>query len=420
MIKINEFQFENVKRIKAVEVHPNENGLTVVGGKNNQGKTSVLDSIAWVLGGDKFKPSQATRDGSVIPPFLHIELSNGLIVERKGKNGSLKVTDPNGNKGGQQLLNEFIETLALDLPKFMNASGKEKANILLKIIGVGDRLYELDRQEQEAYNRRHAIGQIADQKLKYAKEMPQHPGVPSEPVSITELIRQQQDILVRNGENKRKRELAGSYRAEVEKYTAIIAETQLKLDEAMENLKIAEKNAMGLHDESTEELEKNIADIESINIKIRANLDREKAFEDAEYYKNQYNDLTAQIDDIRTKRTNLLNDADLPLKGLSVSNGELLYNGHSWDNMSSSEQLKVSTAIVRKLNPKCGFVLIDKLEQMDIDTLNEFGAWLEAENLQAIATRVSTGSECAIIIEDGYGRGISEPPTQKNWKAGEF
>lgn len=70
--------------------------------------------------------------------------------------------------------------------------------------------------------------------------------------------------------------------------------------------------------------------------------------------------------------------------------------------MSSSEQLKVATAIIRKLNPQCGFVLIDKLEQMDVSTMNEFGEWLRKEGLQAIATRVSTGDECSIIIEDGY------------------
>lgn len=70
--------------------------------------------------------------------------------------------------------------------------------------------------------------------------------------------------------------------------------------------------------------------------------------------------------------------------------------------MSGSEQLRVATAIVRRLNPECGFVLLDKLEQMDLQTLAEFGAWLEAEGLQAIATRVSTGDECSIIIEDGW------------------
>lgn len=62
----------------------------------------------------------------------------------------------------------------------------------------------------------------------------------------------------------------------------------------------------------------------------------------------------------------------------------------------------MATAIVRKLKPECGFVLIDKLEQMDRQTLQEFGAWLEQEGLQAIATRVSTGDECSILIDDGY------------------
>lgn len=136
-IKINSLELENVKRIKAVKVEPNQNGLTVIGGRNNQGKTSVLDSIAWALGGNKFKPSNAAREGSTVPPNLNITLSNGLVVERKGKNSALKITDPNGNKAGQQILNGFIEELALDLPKFMEASNKEKANILLRIIGVG-------------------------------------------------------------------------------------------------------------------------------------------------------------------------------------------------------------------------------------------------------------------------------------------
>ena len=75
-MKINKLEIENVKRIKAVKVEPKANGLTVIGGNNNQGKTSVLDSIAWALGGERYKPSQATREGSVIPPTLHIVMNN--------------------------------------------------------------------------------------------------------------------------------------------------------------------------------------------------------------------------------------------------------------------------------------------------------------------------------------------------------
>ena len=108
-VKINSLEVENVKRVKAVVIQPNENGLTILGGNNNQGKTSVLDAIAWALGGNKYKPSNPYREGSVNPPNLKITMNNGLVVERKGKNSSLTVLDPEVNKGGQQLLNSFVE-----------------------------------------------------------------------------------------------------------------------------------------------------------------------------------------------------------------------------------------------------------------------------------------------------------------------
>ena len=92
-IKINTLQVENVKRVKAVALEPSANGLTVIGGKNGQGKTSVLDAIAWALGGDRYRPSNAEREGSTLPPHIKLELSNGLTVERSGKNSALKVVD---------------------------------------------------------------------------------------------------------------------------------------------------------------------------------------------------------------------------------------------------------------------------------------------------------------------------------------
>ena len=396
-IKINKLEIENVKRIKAVKIEPTANGLTIVGGNNNQGKTSVLDSIAWALGGENFRPSKAQREGSVIPPNLHMVMSNGLVVERKGKNSSLKVTDPNGNKGGQQLLNEFVEQLALNLPKFMESSGKEKAKTLLKIIGVGEQLAELERQEKELFNERLAIGRIADQKDKYAKEQPYFPDAPKDLVSPTELIRQQQEILARNGENQKKRERVRSYQQsiafldqEVEAMREQLQKKEQELADAKTSLNVAMMDAQELRDQSTAELERNIANIEEINRKVRANMDKDKAEEDALTYKEQYDRLTVKLNDVRTAETDLLKNADLPLPELAVKEGELVYKEQKWDNMSGSDRLRVATAIVRKLNPKCGFVLLDKLEQMDIRTLNEFGAWLEQEGLQAIATRVST------------------------------
>lgn len=422
-MKINQLEIENVKRIKAVKIEPSANGLTIIGGKNNQGKTSVLDSIAWALGGDKYRPSQAQRGQSVIPPNLRIVMNNGLIVERKGKNSALKVTDPNGQKGGQQLLNDFVEQFALNLPKFMESTSKEKAQILLKVIGVGDKLTELEKEEQQHYNERLAIGRIADQKEKYAKEQPYYNDSPAELVSASELIKQQQEILLKNGENQRKREQLHQLEQKNQQLIEQIQEL-LKEQKAVEtDLAIARTVARDLEDQSTAELEQNIADIEEINRKVRANLDKERAEDDAKEYRRQYDQLTKQIDNTRQSKNDLLKAAPLPLPELTIKEGELVYKGQQWDNMSGSDRLKVATAIVRKLNPECGFVLLDKLEQMDLDTLNEFGIWLETEGLQAIATRVSTGEECSIIIEDGYVAGQEHPVMEDKkteWKKGVF
>ncbi|WP_334116015.1 AAA family ATPase [Streptococcus parasuis] len=408
-VTINRLEIENVKRIKAVKIEPSATGLTIVGGNNNQGKTSVLDAIAWALGGNKYKPSQAQREGSQVPPTLKIVMSNGLIVERKGKNASLKVIDPNGQKGGQQLLDSFVEELAINLPKFMESTPKEKADTLLQIIGVGNRLAELELKENELYNNRHAIGVIADQKEKFAKEQEYYPDAPKELVSIAELIQQQQAILAKNGENARKRQNVDTIQMQYSNAEANVSRLQEELAKAIDerdkfkqDLAIAQKDAMELHDESTAEIEANIQQIDDINRKVRANLDKEKAEEDAKEIRQQYNALSVEIEDVRKQKRDLLTNADLPLEGLSVDDGELLYLGQRWDNMSGSQQLQVATAIVRKLKPECGFVLIDKLEQMDQATLQQFGTWLEQEGLQAIATRVSTGDECSIIIEDGY------------------
>lgn len=424
-VTINKLEIENVKRIKAVKIEPSPKGLTIIGGNNNQGKTSVLDSIAWALGGGRYEPSKATREGSAVPPTLKVTMSNGLIVERKGVNSALKVIDPEGRKAGQQLLNSFVEELAINLPKFMDGTPKEKADTLLQIIGVGDQLVELELKEKEVYNQRHAIGVIADQKEKFAKEQPYFPDAPKELISISELIQQQQAILAQNGENARKRQNVKNIRyeydqsiIEVDRLRKLLTEAEQRSEKLSNELKIANTDAMELHDQSTAEIENNIAQIDDINRKVRANLDKDKAEEDAKQHREQYTLLSAEIERIRQSKRDLLTNADLPLDGLSVDDGKLLYQGQEWDNMSGSQQLMVATAIVRKLKPNCGFVLIDKLEQMDNNTLQDFGAWLEQEGLQAIATRVSTGDECSIIIEDGYSientnhQPVSEP---KKW-----
>lgn len=432
-VKIASLELENVKRIKAVSLSPTQDGLTVIGGRNAQGKTSVIDAIAWALGGERLRPANAAREGSVAPPKLSIELSNGLIVKRSGEKGTLKVIDPEGKKSGQTLLNSFIDELALNLPKFMDATDKEKAEILLGVLGVKDELIAFDRQLEQLENERKPLRTDYLGRYKVADDMPFYADVPEEPITATELIQEQQAILARNGENHRKRaqvaELEHSLATQEEKIanaTARIADLEEQLQAAQqrmrdltheksnieENLATAKKSAEQLQDESTAEIEAKLLEIDTINQKVRENQKRAELIASADLVKENYQAYSEQINEVRASRMKLLEGVKMPLDGLSVEDGKLKYKGAVWSDMSSAEQLCVATAIVRSLKPECGFVLVDKLEQMDTETLAEFGKWAEAQGLQVIGTRVSSGDECSVIIEDGQVKEdrTSSPP----------
>ena len=419
-VKILTLEIENAKRIQLVRMELSPTGLTVIGGDNCQGKTSVIDMIMFSFLGEKYRPTDLQHEGGMTPARSKIVLSNGLTVERTGKNATLKVTDPSGVKGGQKLLDSFIEELALNLPAFLN--DKKKGAVLLRILGIGDQLDVLDKEERAAYQDREALGRIADQKKKYAAEMPEHHDVPEVPMLAGVLVAQVQAVMARNAERQARfnnmKQMANRTaavrsatqvaaervelaRIAMEEAKKVQAAVMLELSQAEAEETEAAGNTVIEAEESTAAIEAQIADMEAINAKVRENLNKRKAIEDAEEMDKQYDAKTAIVEEVRTRRKALLDGAVMPLPGLSVEAGELTYNGKAWDCMSGMEQIRAGVAIVRKLKPSCGFVLLDKLEGFDLKQVAALGAWLEAEGLQAIATRVSKGAECSIIIEDG-------------------
>lgn len=139
--------------------------------------------------------------------------------------------------------------------------------------------------------------------------------------------------MAKNGENQRKRDQAAQLRdsvkrahEEVTRLSELLETAKQKHLQLVKDLDIAETSAKDLTDQSTEELETNISNIEEINRKVRANLDKEKAEDDAKEYRTKYDNLTKQLEETRDKKNELLTSAELPLPELSVKDGELIYN----------------------------------------------------------------------------------------------
>lgn len=197
-MRVKRFTMQNIKAVTCFDYEFPEAGLTTIGGKNNQGKTSVINGVQYSVGGESYRPTNFKKEGSSGEPLLRLEFTNGIVVQRVAESADLKVWDENGKLQNQALLNKYISKFALDLPKFLNGSDKERAEILLKALHLEDAVEKIEDAIAAEYEERTIVGRIRDQKRKAGKEMPFHEGVPEEELSPSDILARMQAVNVRN------------------------------------------------------------------------------------------------------------------------------------------------------------------------------------------------------------------------------
>lgn len=477
VMKVKHFTMQNVKGVNLFDYEFPLSGATVLGGKNNQGKTSVLNGMQYTVGGETYRPSNYHKDDTTEESLLRMVFSNGIVAQRIGDSADLKVYDENGKVARQKLLDQFITKFALDLPKFLNGSDKDRADILLKALHLEDEVNRLDDEIASEYEDRTIIGRIRDQKKKAGKEMPFHEGVPETEISPSDILARMQEVNVRNAKIEAAKQELDKHNADLvrlietgEKIEAAISkvdgETKSLCDKVDEDckakvasieeqirklqesiraanafavshkdqiVKSAETNKDALsrqkmeNDKAVEELSDKIAAaetqdftledtttfqreldaVEDTNIKVRENIARAKVLKEADEQALKYDEKTAVIEDLRKQKDALLQGAGLPYPGLSVENKTVTLNGKAWDCMSESMKIRVGCAIVMRINPSCKFMFVDKLEQLDSDSLAELDQFAKDHDIQIIGTRVTTDpDDCTIIIKNGYIEGM--------------
>lgn len=418
-VTITSFEIENVKKVKVVRLDAatlKPAGLTLIGGGNGQGKTSVLEGIMGIIGGDAFK--QPLREGADKGGGI-VAFSNGIVARRTytASGGSrLEVTDPTGKRGGQALLNEFVSPFALDNSEFLNASDKRKAEILLKVIGVNPQPFEERIRTLEAD--RLLKGRESVRAKGNAESLPYFDEAGEEKLDGNSISAQMTEALSHNARirqasgdieaAKDRVELAAMKLRQAEEALKSAQESYAKYERQLEAAK--EKALAAGQPVDTQVISKKLQEVTEFNERVSGNLARKHAQELAAQLGEEYKAIQTEIEGVREELRALLEGANLPYPGLGVKDGVLEFNGRPWSTLSESERLILATAVSRAVMPQCKFVLIDGMERMDRKTLRTFTGWLEAQGLQAIGTRVGDGDECTIIIEDGVVAGANDEP----------
>lgn len=443
-MKIVKLQAENIKKLKAIEICPDTNVIKI-SGANEQGKTTVLDSIWWALGGTKSIQDQPIRLGEKKANVV-LDLGDMIVTRKFTASGStLEVKNPQGLKypKPQDMLDKLIGKFSFDPLAFAKADRKAQVDTLLGIVDLSvdkekleslagvvvtegnNPLDTLNNAYKTVFDGRTIVNRdLAKAKANYESKTG---AIETKSVSITGLMKEKEDLLAVNRENEkqRKQKETNDYSITlqekgIDEIKEEIAKLQEQLTKKEEELIFATNSlttsrkayeafsdkVVMLEDKDLTDINTKIANADETNRKAREWDAFQAAKTDYEAAQKESDDYTSRLEAIKDYKAELMKSVKFPIEGLDFSGGGVTYQGLPFGQASSAQKLQVSLAIAMALNPELRVIriddgsLLDKKHMEIIDEMakdNEFQVWMEV---------VNESGEVGIYIEDGSVKAV--------------
>lgn len=427
-LHVVELRSENIKRIQAVTVRPNGNTV-IIGGKNGAGKSSLIDSLEYALGGTKTLPADPVRRGARKGRVV-LDLGE-IVVERtfSSKGTQLVVKNAAGEpqKSPQTLLDKLCSKVAFDPFAFTRETPAKQDAILRDVMGID--FSELDAKRSKAYEQRRETNREAKRLRAQLDGMSPHNDAPEEEVSVAELSKDLQQVWSKTSENdsqRRELEVAenhlGGLRDDIQGHRANIADLEEQLAQARSELEYAEEVAAKFYveveelresidqliDPDPEPIRQQIATAEETNRKVRENTERLRLEQDLARLDAQAEQLTEAIAEVDAEKAAQLEAAEFPVPGLGFDDTGPTLNGFPLEQCSQAERLRLSVAIGAALNPRVKVMLVRDGSLLDSDSMRLLAELAEETGSQVWVERVGDGDESAVVIEDGMVREAEE------------
>jgi len=427
--KIIRMQAENVKRLSAVEITPDGN-VVIVGGDNGAGKSSVLDSIAFALGGKGAQCEIPLRAGEK-KGYTVVE-TDDIVVKRtftEGGGGTLRVLNKQGMeyKSPQKILDAMVGTLAFDPLAFMRLKPKEQADALRELFGID--VSDIELRLKQIYDERTIVNRQARDLEGKVRDHLYYEDAPKEEISTAALLAELDTARTHNGENNGFR---GQYADHLAAVGRVECEVQ-EIDEKIGHLKAALALAKAAREELLEQQKSyegktealkayvdQLVDIDldpirermkaadNINRRVRVNIAYSEKASEMTALHEKANDLTLAIQELDNEKTARFESANLPVPGLTVDEGRVLFNGLPLSQCSQAEQLRISVAMGMAQKSNLRVMLIREGSFLDANNMALLKQLAEEHDAQIWLEVVGDRDDCSVVIEDGSVRRMDE------------
>jgi DNA repair exonuclease SbcCD ATPase subunit len=414
-MKITKLIGENIMRMKAFSINPKD-GSVIISGKNGAGKSAVLNSILFALTGkesQKLTP-KPIREGAD-EARIRLSISDKYTVDVQYKKGGIRKlyiynADGTVRKSPQALLDDMIGDLTIDPTEIIQMKPKELKELLLRVTGLEEKIGKLEDDRAKIYDKRTSVGRDIrkGESLLQEYEGVNFSTVPDKEISVSELSMELRNAEKYNQDIDRLRDETDSIRDGIDDWEKKIEEIKKEIALAKEDLMQKEKELKGMKYKDITKMEEDLSKAEDINIKVREKAKYQEGKKQQVNATKEYKKLTNGIKDIDKKKEDLLKNAELPIKGLSVDEEGTVYNGIPYTQISDGEKLRVAMAIAVAKNPDLRVVLIRNGSLLDSSNFKMIEEIADKKDYQVWIEKVDESGDVGIYIEEGEVKKVNE------------
>lgn len=435
-MRVNRYEAHNIMRAEDIDFDLTGRHLYLVGGRNEQGKTSALMALLMALcgrSGMSNYPEVALRDGED-RGWVKVELSGdselhedvGFTIELYLLRAAddtvveeFRVLDSTGEPAPEPrtLLKRLYDMRAFDPLEFERISPADRKKLIKKLLGLD---FTASRKEyDETYAERTLVNRDGVQLKGVLDGLPKYDNsLPQDTVDVSEVSKRLEEVGSQNLQitnatsglvDQKKLHTAaitrrGSYEREIERLQKLIKEEDVTIagiDAEMVRLReIASRPQL-----NSDELRKKIEDAAATNRRIVENNRVRVETARLEELRKQSAALSAKLAEIEDYERARMEAAPWPVPGMSFSDDDVAIDGLPFGQACRSKRIKASARVGMALNPKLRLMVSQDGSDLDVESLRELDSLLrewDGQLIMEIVTRTAADEElCSVVVSNG-------------------